>query len=439
MCLSVQSLTHVDLKTNKETTAHSWFAYQGPSPNQTPASVNPADEGDDAEETAVPADTATTGTATANAGGAKRKDISGVWNRTKSVNFEAVIGATGAGFMQRKIAASMALCHTITLDANMQAMRMQEKGGPINIDFTLTIGAPDAEPYDNNGKKLAHKAYWEGEALVMHRIVIDGNYELVNKRTLDESTDVKQLVCSITFRDLRTGNEVEATSWFSYAGPSPSPAPVPDLSKLPKAAVAAVPTDTAPAASAAAVEEDIDDDEDTDEVAIAKMRQSVMAPSSAASKLFQPVGGISSLTSPGAASANRKPNFTGTWQRDMSSAPTMSSKFQLTHTIKLDATSFSMREQDCNGRVLDDLTLVIGGPAVDKTYGHKKLRCSCYWEGATIVVQQVNAAESYELFVRRNLEENGTQIRLTTIQRSLTTGEESESMSIFTLTGRKMQ
>ena len=40
-------LTHVDLKTNKETTANVWFAYQGPSPNDRPASVNPADEVDE--------------------------------------------------------------------------------------------------------------------------------------------------------------------------------------------------------------------------------------------------------------------------------------------------------------------------------------------------------------------------------------------------------
>lgn len=423
----------------KETTAHSWFAYQGPTPNERPASVNPEDEGDDAPTTeaagvevgATPAG----GAADAVAGAVKRKDLSGVWNRTKSVNFEAVIGATGAGFMQRKIAASMALAHTITLDASMQAVRIQEKGGPINIDFTLTIGATEPVPYDNNGKKLAHKAYWDGEALVLHRIVLDGNYELVNKRTLDESTDVKQIVCQITFRDLKNGNEVEATSWFSYAGASPSPAPVPDLSKLPKVAERPTPA----AAATAEADADLDDDEDTDEVAIQKMRMSVMAPSSAASRLFAPVGGAATVggaARPGLAGGD-KPNFTGTWQRDMGSAPTLSSKFMLTHTIKLDATTFMLREQDCNNRVLEDLTLVIGAPAIEKAYGHKKLRCSCYWEGATLVVQQVNAAEGYELFVRRNLEENGSQIRLTTTQRSLTTGEESESMSLFTLVGRK--
>lgn len=436
-CFS-QSLTHVDLKTNKETTAHSWFAFQGPSTNECPASANPADEVDDVEE-ATPATAAAPAAASPvlAAGGVKRKDLSGVWNRTKSVNFEAVIGATGAGFMQRKIAASMALCHTITMDKNLQAIRMQEKGGPINIDFTLTVGATDTAPYDNNGKKLAHKAYWEGDALVMHRIVLDGNYELVNKRTLDESTDVKQLVCQITFRDLRTGNEVEATSWFSFAGPSPSPLPVPDLTKLPKTAEAAAPAPEVPKVP----EVDIDDDDDTDEVAVQKMRMSVMTPTSAASRLFQPAG-ISSLYAANPhqndMDAARRPIFSGTWQKDMGSGPALSSKFQLTHIIKLDATTFMLREEDNHGKVLDDLTLVVGGPAIEKTFAsHKKMRVRCYWEGATFVVQQVNTAESYELYIRRELEENGSQVRLVTTQRSLTTGEESESMSVFTLVGRK--
>jgi hypothetical protein len=329
------------------------------------------------------------------------------------------------------------------MDKNLQAIRLQEKGGPINIDFSLTVGNPDAVPYDNNGKKLTHRSYWEGDALVMHRVVLEGNYELINKRTLDESSEPKQLVSNIKFHDLRTGNEVEATSWFTYAGPSPTALPVPNLALLPKVEEAPVP---APELK----EEDIDDDDDTDEVAVAKMRMSVMAPTSAASKLFQSasVGGAMPYTpSPYSASpvggsaspeASRKPVFTGMWNRDMGHAQGLAAKFQLTHTIKQDATTFMLREQDNNGRVLEDLTLVIGGPAIDKIYPQqKKLKCSCYWEGATLVVQQVNAADSFELFLRRNLEENGQQIRLTVTQRSLTTGEESESMSIFTLAAKK--
>jgi len=215
---------------------------------------------------------------------------------------------------------------------------------------------------------------------------------------------------------------------------------VPDLSLLPKVA-------EAPAPVPEKVEEDLDDDEDTDEVAVAKMRMSVMVPSSAAAKLFQPagvatpynsspVGGVGGVASP---QQDRRPVFTGVWHRDLGQTQGLASKFQLTHTIKQDATTFMLREQDNSGRVLEDLTLVIGGPAIEKLYPQqKRLRCSCYWEGATLVVQQVNTAESYELVLRRNLEENGQQIRLVVIQRSLTTGEESESMSLFTLAAKKM-
>ena len=482
----------MDLKGGgKETTAHSWFAYTGPSSNEVPPSVNPADELDDVPAAAATGAGAAAGGAVVPAAGAgavaaaggansKRKDLSGIWNRTKSVNFEAVIGATGAGFMQRKIAASMALTHTITMDKAFTAVRLQEKGGPINIDFTLTVGATEAAPYDNNGKKLTHKVYWDEDALVMHRVVLEGNYELVNKRVLDESTDVKQLVCSIMYRDLRSGNEVEATSWFTYLGPSTMPLPVPDLSKLPKAVEAPSPAAAAEAAAAkkaeaAKAELDLDDEEDDDDVAVAKMRMSVAVASPAAARLagggvgggaYRPgggavggmgtggggghshaVGGMS--TSPyGSSSAvggsmqpygdsARRPVFTGTWQRDVGQG--VSAKFQLTHTIRLEGNSFVLKEQDSQGKILEELMLTVGADYILKKYPpRKQLQCRCYWEGATIVVQQINTQESYELFVRRNVEENGQQIRLTTTQRSLTTGEESESMSIFTLIAKKM-
>jgi hypothetical protein len=467
--LFLQSLTYKDLKGGtKDVTAHAWFAYVGPSPNDVPASADPADEVDDDESSVGAVAGGSNGTADSSAAPAtpapavsKRKDMSGVWNRTKSVNFEAVIGATGAGFMQRKIAASMSLAHTLTLDATMNAIRVQEKGGPINIDFTITIGATEAVPYDNAGKKLTHRAYWQDDALVLHRVVVDGNYELVNKRVIDESTDVKQLVCSILYRDLRSGNEVEATSWFSYVGPSPSPLPVPDLSKLPKVAEAPAPAVNALKAAAEAAEADVDDEDDDDDVAVAKMRLSVMAPSPAA-RLFAPatVGGMatagggaasmypvapsSPAASAGSSSTNqalspmKRPNFSGTWQR---TAEGLAPKFQLMHTIRMDGNNFVMKEQDSNGRLLEELSLTIGADFVEKAFPNnpnKTLSCRCYWEGGRIVVQQVVTSEAIELFVKRDLEESGQQIRLVAIQRSLTTGEESESMSLFTLVGRKV-
>ena len=69
-------------------------------------------------------------------------DFSGVWKREKCVNVDGYVGAQGAGYMQRKLAASVSMTHTITTDAELRAVRIQEKAGPIDTDYTLVIGAP---------------------------------------------------------------------------------------------------------------------------------------------------------------------------------------------------------------------------------------------------------------------------------------------------------
>ena len=67
--------------------------------------------------------------------------MSGTWKRGQSTNFESFIGAQGAGFVQRKLAASMNLVHSISLDTAGGKVRIVEKGsGPIDFDNTYTIG-----------------------------------------------------------------------------------------------------------------------------------------------------------------------------------------------------------------------------------------------------------------------------------------------------------
>jgi len=53
--------------------------------------------------------------------------------------------------------------------------------------------------------------------------------------------------------------------------------------------------------------------------------------------------------------------------------------------------------------------------------------------GKTLVILRKNITNSYDLHIRRDLEENGTQIRLISTQTNLNTGEDSETMSIFKL------
>ena len=53
------------------------------------------------------------------------------------------MGAQGAGFVQRRLAASVAMIHTITMDSDLTAFRLMEKGGPVDTDNTYHIGGPE--------------------------------------------------------------------------------------------------------------------------------------------------------------------------------------------------------------------------------------------------------------------------------------------------------
>ena len=72
-----------------------------------------------------------------------RKDLSGVWKRVRLVNYENFIGVQGAGFVQRRLAASMAMTHTISMDPDLTAFRLMEKGGPLDTDNTYQVGGPE--------------------------------------------------------------------------------------------------------------------------------------------------------------------------------------------------------------------------------------------------------------------------------------------------------
>ena len=127
-----------DLKTGVETPATSWFSYTKASPNaplETPAPLA-ADISAAAESKSAPLAAGLT------AGDRSTADYSGVWKRDKCMNVEAYVGVQGAGYMQRKLVASVSMTHTITMDPQLRAVRIQEKAGPIDTDYTLIIGAP---------------------------------------------------------------------------------------------------------------------------------------------------------------------------------------------------------------------------------------------------------------------------------------------------------
>jgi hypothetical protein len=184
----------VDFKNgNKETTAHSWFAYQGPSPDAVPASVNPEDEVDEVE--AAPAVAAAAPVAGASAGNARigtgkkagRLELSGAWKRTKVENYENFLGAQGATFMQRKLASSLPLVHTFTMSKDLMVFNLTEKGGPIDSNSNFVVGGPAVATQLAKSTFLDTVTWEDGKLKVVKLKTPEKNYELVTYRWLEDN------------------------------------------------------------------------------------------------------------------------------------------------------------------------------------------------------------------------------------------------------------
>ena len=285
-----QSALYRDLKGSAgEVQAYSYFEYVGTTPHLPPDSFN-SHPSHAVNVTDIPAEAIPTSATTA---AANRKDFSGEWQRVKTHNIEAILGATGAGFMQRKMGAQMPLMHTITMDyPTLRAFRLHEKGGPIDINTTLTIGA-DFKPATINGKSVRQRVYWseDNESLIFQRRFEATNSEMVMTRTIEQSSDEYQIRMKVVHIDLSTGREVEGISWFKRIGPSPEPPPVADEGivliehpadrlepQQPQSTASvedsALETPTAVRAlSTSALALSVEDnDDDDDEVAVSKMR-----------------------------------------------------------------------------------------------------------------------------------------------------------------------
>ena len=192
----IMTSVHRDLNTLTETVATSWFTKgtgtvppaPTPNPNVKPSDDNggmddgsesgsDGEEGEDddldaldaleeeEEEGGVVAPSPAIRMTMANT---KRVDFSGVYKRTNTVNFEAFVGAQGVGYVQRKLAASMQLTHTITMDGPpfYSKFRLQEKGGPLDIDNTYDISPTRNDNATSERyilkKKYFDSCYWEG-------------------------------------------------------------------------------------------------------------------------------------------------------------------------------------------------------------------------------------------------------------------------------------
>lgn len=99
--------------------------------NRTTSENSSSNGGSASANAAVAAATAVV--AASNAAGAvsggtalgQRVDMSGVWKRVKLENYENFIAAQGATFLQRKLASSIQMIHTITMSEDCAVVRLQ--------------------------------------------------------------------------------------------------------------------------------------------------------------------------------------------------------------------------------------------------------------------------------------------------------------------------
>ena len=369
-----------------------------------------------------------------------KADFSGVWTRFKSHNMDLYAGAMGAGYMQRKLAGSIPMQHTITMNPpDLTAFRLQESAGPVKNDTLYTINA--AEAIEVNLGKKPHRdiVQWktsitegtlleampsQGPTLVTTKTPVDGSdYTIYQGRYLeDENTLVVVRIVYgyevitaylsrtslIYYNQMNihythsTGQEIVASNWMKRDGPSPNPAPVPQL----------------PIKSS-----NVDG-------LVEKSATSDEAPASGSSRQRS--------------TTSLRVDFSGVWERQaddgekmMSSV--MQSKEVLTkaiHTITMnppELNSFNIVEKSTKTNISVERSYEIGGDYIETTYDDKAFKEKCYWLGDALVIQKLSLANDVEIVITRFAE--GDQIRLVTVRNNLNTGDKTESVAFFTRTG----
>ena len=89
--------------------------------------------------------------------------------------------------MQRKLAASIQMTHTITMDFAQKTFRLQEKGGPVDSDTTYVIDGPEMTTLTMK-TQFVDKVSWtdDGKIKIRKLKLPEQNYELVLVRSLED-------------------------------------------------------------------------------------------------------------------------------------------------------------------------------------------------------------------------------------------------------------
>ena len=150
----------------------------------------------------------------------EKADLSGVWKRTKTEDYDKFIIAQGGSWMKGRLAASIALEHTITQDKDLKFFRLMEKGGPINTDFIYTVDGKTVALTKISETEFNDTASYDDNVLYLHKMVQPNQqYELKVHRFLDDASTMRIVAQFIHFT--APEKNVTATSWFERTGDSP--------------------------------------------------------------------------------------------------------------------------------------------------------------------------------------------------------------------------
>jgi hypothetical protein len=169
-------------------------------------------------------------------------NFAGTWQRTKSENLEALVQVLGGSYIERKLAPSIPITHTINTDeaTHEEAIFIHEKaaGGLLDTQSTVTIGGNES-PVNSNKRDYMQRAYWQDDKLVIYRLVKSGSHEMTIIRSWNyerKKGEADEYILTIHYKHLRDPSKPQVTSidWYQKTGPCPStvPAPVPDKAAI---------------------------------------------------------------------------------------------------------------------------------------------------------------------------------------------------------------
>eukprot|EP01035_Chromulina_nebulosa_P019498 gene19498-25389_t len=394
-----------------------------------------------------------------------RLNMSGVWKRTKCINYETFLGAQGAGYVQRRLAANISMIHTITMNDHLSVFRLQEKGGPIDSDINYEINGDEIKSLLVK-KEFLDKCYWDSDnALTLKKVHIpERDYELVVKRYLEESGKVIRLVA--TFYDLKvtTNKPVETTCYFEKTGDTPNPPPkssrtvdlrtdtvgsnddtskenkiedkvdnkvkiennitVDYMGKRASTRTSAINKIDQNINNGLSLEDEDDDEDDDDMIALSKRMTRITK-----DLVDEPVTTIRPQLINNPSNTSVSFDLTGDWKREGSIYTGIGEIFVI-HKLVMKDKTISIHELMANKTIVNQIYL-IDGPEIKVEIQSKLYLERVYFEDNALVLHRKHSSKDFEVFHKRYLDQSGQIIQLVSKHKNLVTGAETESISLF--------